>query len=74
MWTKALLSTSGVTCENHAGKASHRGHSGHEGDRMWTKALLSTSGVTCENHCGKHRTEVAEATEGNFRMWTNALL
>ena len=32
---------------------------------------FGSPGVTCENHAGKHRTEVKEATEGDF--WSEAL-
>jgi hypothetical protein len=52
MWTKALLSTSGVTCENHAGKASHGGHRGHGGGSDVDASFVVDIGAHVREPCG----------------------
>ena len=59
-----------LTCGNTPkGKASHRGHGGHRGrlglvdECTWVKIVGSRAGT---RQSGKHRTEVTEATEGDW--------
>jgi hypothetical protein len=49
-----------------SGKASHRGHGGHEGEPEDTGSALLTRQLQGENCANweKHRTEVTEVTEG----------